>query len=236
MKNLPSHQFNPQCLYQDDDLIIINKPSGLLSIPDGYDPSLPHLKVVLEPLFGKLWMVHRLDKETSGIMILARKKETHRLLNECFRKRKIEKYYHALITPRPGWGELHINLPLKTDSDRRHRTRVDHSTGKHAETVCVVKKSFENCALLEIQILTGLTHQIRAHLRAYEFIILGEQLYNAGVQTPQFPARRMMLHSRRIGFSHPAREDWMDFTAPYPEDFRTAFTNLVTSTSRDARL
>lgn len=236
MKTLPTHQFNPQCLYQDDDLIIINKPSGLLSIPDGYDPSLPHLKVVLEPLFGKLWIVHRLDKETSGIMILARNKETHRKLNERFRTRKIEKSYHALISPRPSWGKLHITLPLRTDADRRHRTRVDHSAGKHAETICVVKKSSHNNALLEIWILTGLTHQIRAHLRAYDLIIIGEQLYNAGLKIPPFPVQRLMLHARSIGFSHPANGDRVEFTAPYPEDFRTALTNLVISTSRDVRL
>ena len=236
MKSFQTPTFNPQCIYQDDDLLIINKPSGLLSIPDGYDPSLPHLKYVLEPLFDGLWMVHRLDKGTSGIMILARNKEAHRILSEYFRKREIEKYYHALITPSPGWGELHINLPLRTDADRKHRTRVDQTTGKHAETICMVKKSFQNSALIEIKILTGFTHQIRAHLRAYQHIIVGEQLYNAGLQSPHFPVKRLMLHSRRIGFSHPASGDWMDYTAPYPEDFRTAYTNLATSTSQDARL
>ncbi len=228
--------FNHQCIHLDDDLIIINKPSGLLSIPDGYDPALPYLKTVLEPIYGKLWLVHRLDKPTSGVMILARNEVSHRKLNERFRERKIKKQYHCLVVPKPVWRELHIQLPLRTNADRKHRTRVDHEMGKQAESICQVKRSSQTGALLEIRIFTGITHQIRAHLRAHDIVILGDQLYSAGLSIQQIPVQRLMLHSRLIGFDHPSTGDWMEFSAPYPDDFRAAFTSMITSTFPDAAI
>ena len=233
MKTPPPNAYNPQCIFQDDDLIIINKPSGLLSIPDGYNSSLPHLKTVLEPIYGRLWVVHRLDKETSGIMLLARNEDAHRKLNKSFRERKIKKIYHSLITPVPIWREIHIKLPLTPNADRKHRTRVDHEKGKKAETICNIKRRSEFGALLEIHILSGITHQIRAHLRAFDLIILGEPLYNAGLPSPPFPVRRLMLHARCLGFEHPSDGNWMNFPAPYPDDFRAAYAKLLITTTRD---
>jgi len=155
--------------------------SGLLSIPDGYDSSLPHLKIVLEPVYGKLWVVHRLDKETSGIMLLARNAGAHRSLNASFRERKIKKTYHSLVTPVPNWREI----------------------------------------------------QIRAHLRSLDLIHLGESLYNAGIPSPPISVQRLMLHARFLGFDHPSDGNWMSFAAPYPDDFRAAYAELLITTTRD---
>jgi len=93
MKTNASNTEIPTLLYEDDDLIIINKPPGLLSTQDGYDAQLPHLRSILEPHYGRLWMVHRLDKDTSGVMLIARNPEAHRKLNQSFRERLIEKKY-----------------------------------------------------------------------------------------------------------------------------------------------
>ncbi|MEA3326397.1 MAG: RluA family pseudouridine synthase [Chloroflexota bacterium] len=233
MKTQRSNIDNPECIYQDDDLLIINKPPGLLSIPDGYDSSLPHLKSVLKPIYGNLWIVHRLDKETSGIMLLARNKDAHRKLNESFRERRIKKTYHGLVTPLPNWREMHIKQPLKPNADRKHRTRVDQVNGKIAETVCKVIKRAAYGALMEINILTGITHQIRAHLRTLDLILFGESLYNAGLPSLPFPVQRLMLHARFIGFKHPSHGEWIRFEAPYPNDFRVVYTKLLITTIRD---
>ncbi len=84
---------------------------------------LPHLRTVLEPDHGILWIVHRLDKDTSGLILLAKNAEAHRKLNESFREHQIQKIYHGLVSPAPDWQEQVVNLPLRTDADRKHRTR-----------------------------------------------------------------------------------------------------------------
>jgi tRNA pseudouridine32 synthase / 23S rRNA pseudouridine746 synthase len=220
---------NPNSLhliFQDSDLLIINKPSGVLSITDGYDVSLLQIKDLIEPDYGKVWIVHRLDKDTSGIMLLARNAETHRVLNESFRSRTIEKLYHGLVTPAPDWREMDIQLPLQTDADRKHRTRANPIHGKTAHSICRVLKWFKLGALMEIEILTGISHQIRAHLRAYNLALLGDQLYQTGLPRQPFPVQRTMLHARCIGFTHPTTGQHLTFQAPYPDDFREAYERL----------
>lgn len=222
-------------LYEDEGIVLINKPAGLLSIPDGYDPNLPHIKDVLEPDYGDLWIVHRLDKDTSGVMLIARNPETHRALNEEFRNRKIEKIYHGLVTPPPAWREMDIQHPLQTNADRQHRTRVS-SEGKPAHSFCQVKKWCPLGVLMEIHIDTGISHQIRAHLRAYDLALLGDKLYNAGLQPQPFIVSRTMLHARQIGFTHPSTGAWFSYTAPYPEDFRAAYSLLRSTKALDAMI
>ena len=231
-----SQNHTPVILYEDADLLLVNKPSGLLSVPDGYDPGLPHLKSVLEPDYGKLWIVHRLDKDTSGILLIARNADSHRVLNEHFRSRNIEKNYHGLVTPRPSWQELDIQLPLLVNADRKHRTRVNIKTGKEAHTYCQVKKWFKMGALLEIQIYTGISHQIRAHLRANDLVLLGDNLYQGGLQAQPFTVLRTMLHARQLGFAHPTSGKWTKVSAPYPDDFRAAYTNLKLTTTQHLSL
>lgn len=213
----------PSILFEDDDLLVIIKPAGLLSIPDGYNPELPWLQQVLEPLYGQLWMVHRLDKDTSGVIVLARNADAHRRLNEAFRNREVKKTYHGLAWPVPQWTELVMDQPLKVNADRRHRTRVDLAEGKPAWTKCVVLDKGSGTARLSITIKTGLTHQIRAHLREQGMILLGESLYNAGLPEPSIQAPRVMLHAKEISFQHPTTHQTMKFSAPYPEDFRTVY-------------
>lgn len=216
----------PATLYQDDHLLVINKPPGLLSIPDGYDPDLPHLQTVLEPAFGRLWIVHRLDKDTSGTLVLARDADTHRLLNEIFRNREIQKTYHGLVSPVPKWQTQTVETPLQVNADRKHRTHAVPTGGKPAWSAFKVLKRFPEAALLEIKIKTGITHQIRAHLRSLELALLGDTLYQAGLVPPWVNADRVMLHARELAFRHPIRDENMAFAAPYPDDFRETYTRL----------
>jgi RluA family pseudouridine synthase len=224
---------NNEVIFMDEDILVINKPTGILSIKDGYDPSIPHLQGLLEPQFGPLWIVHRLDKETSGIIILARQAIAHRILNESFRNRTIEKKYHALITPVPTWQSLKIEYPLKPDADRKHRTRVDHDQGKPANSKCQLLKRFSLGALIEIEIYTGITHQIRAHLRAHQFAIFGDKLYNSGLPVQPISFARTMLHARFLSLTHPITKERLMLTAPYPTDFRDAYTKLRFTKAQD---
>ncbi len=216
----------PIPVFQDQNILIIDKPAGLLSVPDGYNPDLPHIRSVLEPNFGELWMVHRLDKETSGVMVLARNPEAHRKLNEIFRNREANKIYHCLVHPKPDWTVLDIQLPLEIDADRKHRTRVNTKFGKPARSHCKVKKNFNYGALLEIRIDTGITHQIRAHLREFNLAIFGDKLYSAGLPEQPLETQRMMLHARSLAFPDLQTAEVVKFSAIYPKDFREIYSKL----------
>ena len=135
--------FNIEVLYQDDGILVINKPAGLATLPDGYDPSLPHIKSVLEPQVGPLWIVHRLDKDTSGVLVLARSAAAHRSLNTQFEERLVSKVYHALVIGNPDWKVKTVSLPLRSNGDRLHRTVVDQARGKPAVTHFKVLERFE---------------------------------------------------------------------------------------------
>ncbi len=224
--------FKPQILFEDLHLLCINKPAGLLSIRDGYDPSLPYVSKLLEPHYGRLWIVHRLDRETSGVFLLARSRASHRALSEAFEGRQVHKAYHAIIIGCPPWEEYQADLPLKIDADRRHRTLVQPAGGKPAQTIFRVIHSVAQYTLLEAMPLSGYTHQIRAHLLALGFPILADTLYSmpprqiSDLATSQAVISRLALHAYQLDFVHPVTGQQMHLTAPYPDDFRAALKYL----------
>ncbi|MDD5370258.1 MAG: RluA family pseudouridine synthase [Anaerolineaceae bacterium] len=215
-------------IWEDDALLVVDKPAGLLSIPDGYDHNQPHLVKVLEPSYGSLWVVHRLDRETSGVMILARSARAHHLLNDQFAERRVEKSYHALILRNPPWDELNVEQPLRKDGDRRHRTTIDPVHGKPASTALRVIERFTSYCLIEAHPLTGYTHQIRAHLAFLHYPILADQLYGASTPSPAqlLPISRVALHAFRLACTHPITGEALEFEAPYPQDFQNALRIL----------
>ncbi len=226
--------FDPQVLFEDQHLLCINKPAGLLSIRDGYDPNLPYVFGLLEPRFGKLWIVHRLDRETSGVLLLARTPESHKLLNAAFEGRQVHKTYHAIVHGRPPWEETQADLPLKVDADRSHRTLVHPSGGKPAQTSFRVLKSGHDFTLLEAHPLTGYTHQIRVHLLALGFPILSDPLYTQGSRAQnssetQSLIPRLALHAYLLEFQHPITGVVLRLMAPYPQDFLHALQVLSLS-------
>ncbi len=214
-----------ELLYCDADLLAINKPPGLRTLPDGYDASLPHIRSLLEPQYGRLWIVHRLDKDTSGALLLARSADAHRVLNDQFAAGRVEKVYHALIIGTPAWQEQRVELPLRPNGDRRHRTVVDQERGKPALTELNRLELFEEHALIEARPRTGRAHQIRAHLAALGFPILGDVLY-AGRGAEVAWMRRPALHARSLRFLHPANLAELFIQAPYPQDFEAAVQYL----------
>lgn len=228
-------------LWADDAILVVNKPAGLLTLPDGYDPAIPHLAALLEPVYGPVWIVHRLDKETSGVLVLARGAAAHRSLNTQFATRQISKTYHALVTGNPDWEQRTVRLALQPDGDRKHRTVIDPRSGKASTTHLRILERFLAYTLIEALPETGRTHQIRAHLAAVGFPITGDQLYGDGAGIflskvkPDYrlgsnPEKaildRLALHARSIEFTHPVSGDMVKFEAPYPEDLEKALRLL----------
>lgn len=234
---------DPQSLliYHDETLLVVSKPAGLLVLPDGYDIQAAHIKSILEPTFGPLWIVHRLDKETSGVLVLARSAEAHRRLNDQFVAHQVIKRYHALVIGAPDWEQHTVRLPLRPDGDRHHRTVVDHRLGKPSTTHFRLLERWRGYALIEACPETGRTHQIRAHLAALELPIAVDKLYSDGLplmlssfmpdyrpgNQPERPLlERLGLHAFQLELEHPLSGEVQRFDAPYPRDIASALRYL----------
>jgi RluA family pseudouridine synthase len=218
----------PAVLYVDDDLLVIDKPAGMVSTRGGYSTGSTSVQSALESKYGRLWLVHRLDKETSGVMILARNAPAHRNLNLAFDRREPRKQYLGLILDVPSWREFHADQPLKVDADRAHRTRTS-SVGKPALTDFRVIDSNKDISLIEAILHTGLTHQIRAHLAGMGYPILMDTLYANREQLARMTdfltdisaisiLHRCALHAFEVRFAHPHNGKEMILRAPIPTD------------------
>lgn len=239
MKNTPNYTV----LYSDDAIVVLNKKSGLLVAADRYDLDAPRLDKLAEEEFGRLYAVHRIDKDTSGIVIYARTAEAHKTLSLAFENREVKKTYHALVYGRPLWETLHVNLPLQPDGDVRHRTVANKRFGKPSVT------DFRNIGVcgpyswIEAKPLTGRTHQIRVHLAENGLSIVCDPLYS-GNQKPVrlseikrsyngdvFDERpllsRLALHAWKLEVAHPVTNEKMTFTAPYPKDMDSVRKQLA---------
>ena len=215
---------NISVIHIDDSLLVVNKPAGLPTLPDGYDKTAPYLGGELSAQYGRVWIVHRLDKDTSGAIVVTRSADAHRALNLQFDAHSVTKIYHALVIGVLDWAERTIDLPLRPDGDRRHRTVVDPQHGKTSITHVRVLERFAQYALIEVQLETGRTHQIRAHLAAIGYPLMADALYGKGTGVNEIG--RTALHARSIEFAHPVTDERRQFEAPYPADFEAALQNL----------
>lgn len=224
---------NIPVIWSDAALVVISKPAGVLALPDGYDSSLPHIKSILCPQFGSLWIVHRLDRDTSGVMVLARTATAHKELNTQFQERAVKKVYKALVIGNPEWDRKVIELPLKVNAGRRHRTVIDQEYGKPSVTSVTVDERYEDYCLVSAVPGTGRRHQIRAHLAKVGFPIACDSLYGGqkeilvgGDQTgdqggdgeEQVLLQRTALHASSIELVHPLDDLGQVFESPLPED------------------
>ena len=203
-------------LYKDEHLIIINKPAGLSVLPEGWEPDAPYLVKILEQEYSKIWVIHRIDKITSGVVVFALTADAHRSLNIQFEKHQVEKKYHAIVNGLPMWNEKVTKFPLRVNVGHKHRTMVDDRNGVRAETRFKVLKRGRDLSLLEAIPMTGRTHQVRVHAYALGFPLLGDTLYSA----PETDLiSRPALHAYSLAFNHPVSNERVTFTAPYPPDF-----------------
>jgi RluA family pseudouridine synthase len=232
-------------IWIDPELLVVNKPAGVLAIPSSQErvPDLVHL---LEPEFGRLWVIHRLDRDTSGTIAFARSPKAHQALNDQFAARQPTKLYHALVHGDPPWVEQRIDLPLRPDGDRAHRTVVAPSLtgpkrGKLSLTELYVLERFHRFTLVQAHPQTGRTHQIRAHLAAAGFPIVADALYGGepglflsdikphyrGKRAQERPLLgRVALHAASLEFEHPTTGALQQFQAPYPKDLAAALYQL----------
>jgi len=212
-----------QIIHKDEHILVINKPAGLPVLPDGWDQNAPYLVKMLEEEHGKLWIVHRLDKITSGVIVFALDKETHRALNIQFENRETDKIYHAIVEGDPKWNERVAKHPLRANVGNKHRTAVDDRKGKPSETRFRVLKRYQDAALVEAKPMTGRTHQIRVHAYALGHPLLGDVLYNA---FESHIIQRPALHAYSLIITHPATNERMTFKSEHPEDFASALEHL----------
>ena len=212
-------------LYQDEYIIVLNKPADLSVLPEGWEPDAPYLRQMLESEFGRIWVVHRLDKFTSGVMVFARTAEAHRELNGQFERHEVEKVYHAIVEDIPLWEEKVCKMPLRVNVGHKHRTAIDHKRGKPAEThFKVIKRGYpgghkQDRALVKARPKTGRTH----HLSGLGFPLLGDILYGAS-ETDLI--MRPALHALSLTFTHPSSRERVTFSAPYPEDMQQLLERL----------
>ena len=210
-------------LYSDSCIVVLDKPAGLSVLPEGWEPEAPYLVKMLEEQFPRIWVVHRLDKSTSGIVVFALTAESHRALNIQFEKHETDKIYHAITFGNPPWEEKITRFPLRVNVGHRHRTIVDDRSGLHSETGFKVLERRPAHALVEARPLTGRTHQIRVHAYALGYPLLGDVLYSA----PKTDLiARPALHAYALSLNHPESNERISFSAPYPDDLTIALQSL----------
>lgn len=220
-------------LHEDAHLLAVDKPAGRLVIP-GRDGAEPSLRAELEARFGRLWVVHRLDRSTSGVLVLARTAAAHRALNLAFDRGEPRKRYLALVRGVPP-EEQRIEVAIAPGRKGRMRPAApDDPRGKPSATVVRRLEAFPAhplgggpLALVEALPETGRTHQIRVHLAALGAPLLGDARYGGPRRVGEVAVPRVMLHAARLELPHPATGARMVFEAAPPEDFRAAEAALV---------
>ena len=199
-------------IHADHALLVASKPSGLLSVPGRGAEKQDCLVSRIQVEYPDALIVHRLDCDTSGLLVLARGKDMHRRLSIAFQDRQVDKRYVALVDGElsPASGE--VNLPLIVDWPNRPLHKVDFETGKPSLTLYRVVRynTTENSSRVELTPETGRTHQLRVHMQALGHPILGDSLY-ADAKT-RAKANRLLLHAEYLAFTHPDTGERLEFT------------------------
>ena len=226
-------------LFQDDHLIAINKPAGLLTIPDRYDPNKANLIDILREQHKEVYLVHRLDRDTSGCILFAKSKSAQQALSELFELRKIEKYYLAIVDgiPDPTSGSIATLLRLNP----RKKLMEVGKDGKQSTTKFEVIESFKNYSLVRFLLITGRMHQIRIHSKYIGHPLAIDPLYGKrkelflssikkDFRSKELKERplmsRLSLHSYQLAFMHPFSNKRMEIECPLPKDFRAVLNQL----------
>lgn len=224
-------------VYENDNLAIINKPPFISSLDEREGGEINILRLAKQE-FGDAQVCHRLDKETSGCLIIAKNPETYRFISMQFEKRKIKKVYHAIVNGTHVFNELHVNLPILNLGNKN--VTISRSEGKQAETFFNSLTYFKHATLIECQPITGRMHQIRIHLATQKASIVGDSMYGGkpiylsqikrgytlGKDQEELPImKRFALHAKELTLKID-EETEITVTSPYPKDFATLVKQL----------
>lgn len=233
-------KFNP--IYEDEDIIAFNKPSGMLSIPDRYNSELPNLYKEVSPHHGQLFLVHRIDKDTSGLMCFAKHEQSHKYMSQLFENRQIEKYYRALVHGHPLQPSGSITAPIAEHLTHKGRMVVQPK-GRASRTDYETVESWKGYALLRLQLHTGRTHQIRVHLQFLGHPIVCDPFYgdgkplllssikkrykhSGGLEEEERPLlARLALHASELIFTN-EKGQHVHITAPLSKDMEATIKQL----------
>ena len=231
-------------VFEDTNIAVLDKKSGFSVLPERWEHHVANLLEEAALRWPGVVAVHRIDKETSGLLLVAKTAPAARQLQIDFEQRSIGKIYHALLLGRPSWDTLVCDAPLLIDADRHHRTAVCgpglEDARKSLSTFTVLER-FRTCSLVAVELQTGRTHQIRAHATHLGHPLIGDHLYGgstglllsaikSGWRGDRFEEKplieRVALHAYRLHFKHPVGHQVMEFTAEYPKDFRASLNQL----------
>ena len=234
-------KFKPAIIFENDHFLAVNKPSGMLTIPDRHDETVPSLQKILNEKYGRIFTVHRLDKDTSGIILFAKDEVTHKYLSQLFEERKVEKYYQALVLGTPANATGTVDAPI-TENTVQRGVMIIHRRGKQSITGYQVMESFGNYSLLQFTLHTGRTHQIRVHMQHIGHPVLCDAVYGDGKpflistikkkyklskqEEEEKPIlNRLALHSYQLKFKDQQGEEHT-LTAEHAKDIRALLQQL----------
>ena len=257
---VPVARFEPEnipldIVYEDEFLAVINKPAGMVVHPGAGVQSGTLANAIsyyfglgildfglqgddeeskIQNLKSKIGIVHRLDKDTSGLIVVAKSDETHEALSEQFRERQVFKSYIALVHGSPDQNTGKVEAPIGRNKHNRLRMKVA-THGRSALSLWRVRKRFDKFTLLDVEIKTGRTHQIRVHMGYINHPVVGDEIYNEGrdntisdihVRNAVATMRRFFLHAERLSFTHPKSGERLEFTQELPPELK-AFLDLL---------
>jgi tRNA pseudouridine32 synthase / 23S rRNA pseudouridine746 synthase len=203
-------------IYIDEDLLLVNKPSGLLSVPGRGDDKQDCLINRITTEYSNALIVHRLDMDTSGLMIIARNKNSHRLLSNLFEQRQVIKEYVAVVNGIIKEGKGEVNLPLITDWPNRPKQKVDHQSGKQSIThyEIIERNTKNNQTRVKLKPVTGRSHQLRVHMQSLGHPISGDRLYADKINYNK--SSRLLLHASFLEFTHPVSKQLISIKLKAP--------------------
>lgn len=218
-------------LYRDDDILVFSKPAGLLSVPGKAAAHKDSLAKRAEVVFPSATVVHRLDMATSGLMLMALNKPSHRALSRQFELRQVKKRYVARVIGHPKSASGVIDLPLCCDWPNRPKQMIHLLDGKPSHTAWTLQCRGSHSSLVRLSPVTGRSHQLRLHMQALGHPILGDRLYSTNSDAYQ----RLHLHAELLEFTHPASNQPIRFFCPHPftqeETFRVSDSGFSTNLS-----
>jgi 23S rRNA pseudouridine1911/1915/1917 synthase len=223
-RELEAEEMELRIAYEDEHLVVVDKPAGLVvhPAPGHATGTLVHGLLAHDVAGGdedRPGIVHRLDRDTSGLMVVARSEEAHERLQALVRERALERHYRALVVGRPRSRSGRIEAPIGRDRRDPMRHSLDTDTPREAVTHFELVELYPRHALLDVKLETGRTHQIRVHLAAIDLPVAGDPVYG---RPHELGLERQFLHAGRLAFAHPFTGERVDVESPLPEDLQIA--------------